>query len=274
MALITLTTDFGLEDAYVGTVKGVILGLAPAATLVDLCHLVPPQDVRTASFLLDTAVRFFPPPAIHVVVVDPGVGGQRRPVALRMPHGTFVGPDNGVFSAVLAQAGLVAAGPPDDLALSALPPTVEAVHLNRPAFWLPSVSATFHGRDIFAPVAGHLARGTPLAAFGDPLPALHAYPVPRPSRRSDGALVAPVIHVDGFGNLITAATAADLAGRPADAVRIEVAGRSIPGLVHTYSAGSGLLALIGSSGHLEIALRDGNAAAELGLGRGGLVVIS
>ncbi|MBI3978990.1 MAG: SAM-dependent chlorinase/fluorinase, partial [Chloroflexi bacterium] len=102
-SLVTLTTDFGLQDAYVGSLKGVILALEPSAALVDLCHLVPPQDVRTASVLLDTAVRFFPTSAIHVVVVDPGVGGERRPVAVRTPLGTFVGPDNGVFSFVLAR---------------------------------------------------------------------------------------------------------------------------------------------------------------------------
>ena len=145
MSIITLLTDFGGRDTYVGVMHGVIHGINPRATVVDLCHEVPPQDLRTAAFHLATAYRYFPAEAIHVVVVDPGVGSARRPMAVRASHGTFVAPDNGLLSPVLARE-----------------PVEAIVELSNPEFWLMPVSATFHGRNVFAPVAAHLSLGVPM----------------------------------------------------------------------------------------------------------------
>src|SRR5512145_1073545 len=148
--IITLTTDFGQQDGYVGAMQGVILTVCPVATLVTITHDIPPQDIRAAAFVLYQAFSYYPAHTIHCVVVDPGVGSHRRAIAVRTSHGIFVGPDNGVFS----------------LALTAVPVNViEAVTLTNADYQLPGVSATFHGRDIFAPAAAHLANGTPLSQF-------------------------------------------------------------------------------------------------------------
>jgi S-adenosylmethionine hydrolase len=247
MRIIALTTDFGLEDAYVGVLKGVILGINPAASIVDLCHAVPPQDVRAAAFLLHTAWPYFPPGTIHVVVVDPGVGSQRRAIAVDVGAATFVASDNGVLSYVLAEAEEQRA---------------QAVHLTNRRYWLPEISATFHGRDIFAPVAAHLSLGVPLAALGEPLPfgELVTFPLPRPERQSNGAWVGHVVHVDHFGNLVTDLEP-EVIGDP-QAVVIEVGGQRIVGVRHTYTEGKPgePMALIGSSGRLEIAMPGGHAA--------------
>ena len=250
MRLITLTTDFGLEDAYVGVMKGVILGINPAATIVDLCHAIPPQDVQAAAFLLHTAWPYFPPATIHVVVVDPGVGSQRRAIAVDVGAATFVAPDNGVLSYVLAEAA---------------EKNTLAVHLTNRRYWLSKISATFHGRDIFAPVAAHLSLGVPLADLGEPLPIgeLVTLSLPRPARQSNGVWVGHVVHVDHFGNLVTDLEAEAIGD--AQAVVIEVGGRRIVGLRRTYAEGSPgePMALIGSSGRLEIAVPGGQAARGL-----------
>jgi len=250
MRLIAVTTDFGLEDAYVGVIKGVILGINPAATIVDLCHAIPPQDVRAAAFLLHTAWPYFPPGTIHVVVVDPGVGSQRRAIAVDVGAATFVAPDNGVLSYVLAEAAAK---------------NTPAVHLTNRRYWLSKISATFHGRDIFAPVAAHLSLGVPLADLGEPLPLgeLVTFPLPRPARQSNGVWVGHVVHVDHFGNLVTDLEAEAIGD--AQAVVIEVGGRRIVGLRRTYAEGSPgePMALIGSSGRLEIAVPGGQAARGL-----------
>jgi len=245
MRLITLTTDFGLEDAYVGVMKGVILGINPAASIVDLCHAIPPQDVRAAAFLLHTAWPYFPPGTIHVVVVDPGVGSQRRAIAVATEAATFLAPDNGVLSYVLAEVK-----------------EAQAVHLTNQRYWLPQVSATFHGRDIFAPVAAHLSLGVPLTDLGEPLPLgeLVTFPLPRPARQSNGTWLGHVVHVDHFGNLVTDLEAGAIGD--AQSVVIEVGGQRIVGVRHTYREGvpGEPMALIGSSGRLEIAVPGGHAA--------------
>jgi S-adenosylmethionine hydrolase len=247
MCLITLTTDFGLEDAYVGIMKGVILGINPAATIVDLCHAIPPQDVRAAAFLLHTAWRYFPPGTIHVVVVDPGVGSQRRAIAVNVGTATFLAPDNGVLSYVLA-------GMEEQRA--------QAVHLTNQWYWLSRVSATFHGRDIFAPVAAHLCLGVPLVELGEPLPLgeLVTFPLPLPEHPGDGGWVGHVVHIDHFGNLVTDLEPGAIGD--AQAVTIEVGGQHIVGLRRTYKEGTPgePMALIGSSGRLEIAVPGGQAA--------------
>ncbi|MDI7277175.1 MAG: SAM-dependent chlorinase/fluorinase [Anaerolineae bacterium] len=253
-AIITLLTDFGLANAYAGIMRGVILGINPAATVVDLTHEVPPQDIRYAAFELATAWPYFPPGTVHAVVVDPGVGSERAALAARVGEQYFVAPDNGVLSYVLAEG------------YSAL------VRLTQPRYWLPHTSHTFHGRDIFAPVAAHLSLGVPLAALGEPYDRPVTFPLPQPERRPDGSWLAHVIHVDRFGNLVTDLPAArqPLAG-VAGAL---VAGRRIDAVVRTYAeAPVGSPAVLeGSAGYLEIAVRNGSARQELGAGVGSQVV--
>jgi S-adenosylmethionine hydrolase len=249
VSIITLTTDFGLADGYVGTMKGVILDIAPTATIVDISHEITPQDVRGAAYVLYAATPYFPQGTIHVVVVDPGVGSQRRAIALRTPQATFVAPDNGVLSYVVAGERVE-----------------EIAHLTNPRYHLSPVSRTFHGRDIFAPAAAHLARGIRLAELGEPLREIITFPLPRPQVRPDGAIVGQVIHVDRFGNLITSIMSKDLADHsPLRKSVVKIRGQSIRGIVNTYAevtAGK-LLALIGSEGYLEISVSGGSASQTL-----------
>jgi S-adenosylmethionine hydrolase len=272
--LITLTTDFGLRDAFVGAMKGVILGIAPAARLVDLTHEVPPFDVRAGAYVLYAAYRYFPAETVHLAVVDPGVGSARRAVAVETSWGTFVVPDNGLLSLVLSRESVR-----------------QAVALENPAYRLPHVSRTFHGRDVFAPAAAHIARGVPLAEFGpavSDLPAafrLVTFAVSRPVRQGDGpaqpgdgpaqpgdTLIAHVLYVDRFGNLVTDATEADLTG---PVVVVEAGGQRIAGLSSAYTdvPPSQPVALIGSAGHLEVSVREGHAARTLGLAVGDPVTV-
>jgi hypothetical protein len=259
-AVITLTTDFGLADAYVAAMKGVILGINPEAKLVDICHSVRPQDVAHGAFLLGTAHRFFPQDTVHLAVIDPGVGTSRRAIILKTPSACFVAPDNGLLSYVLEAAG-VETSPGGGS--TALVPGLEAFDISRREFWRSPVSPTFHGRDVFAPVAAHLSLGVPPAEFGAPVSSLVTLPLTRPERAADGSLVGHVRHIDAFGNLITDVAEQAL---PPDrgAITIHVGGRSIAGLSHTYACAEvgGLVALIGSSGHLEVS-RNGGSAREL-----------
>jgi S-adenosylmethionine hydrolase len=280
MSIITLTTDFGTDDHYVAAMKGIILNINPRATIVDITHAIPPQDVRAGAFALAGAAPYFPSGTVHVAVVDPGVGGERRPIALRSLAGFgqrdhfFVGPDNGVLT--------LAAGPASiggSLAQRIVRQqraeqpesgnVISAVHLTNRKFWRPDVSHTFHGRDIFAPVAAHLSkaglRGNPLAELGEPLAGppvqLHLPPVVE----RDNTLIGTIIHIDRFGNCISNILEWRVADRRADA-RIEFKGKRIGGIRRTYAEAERgeLLALIGSSGYLEIAMRDDSAAARAG----------
>ncbi len=256
MSLITLTTDFGLADSYVGVMKGVILGIDPTATIVDISHDIAPQDVREAAYVVYTAYPYFPPDTVHVVVVDPGVGSQRRAIALRTAQACFVAPDNGVLSYVLAREGMK-----------------EAVSLTHSRYHRPIVSHTFHGRDIFAPVAAHLARGVSLTELGEPLTEIVTFSLPQPQVLPNRDVIGHVLHVDRFGNLILDVREGDfiLGG----GIVLEVAGRRIQGLGRTFTdvpAGE-LVAYIGSSGHLEIALREGNAAQLLGMEIGAQILL-
>jgi S-adenosylmethionine hydrolase len=274
--IVTLTTDFGTADGYVGTMKGVVLGIVPDARLVDISHEVGPQDIRQAAYVLYTAYPFFPPYTVHLVVVDPGVGGSRRPVALRTPSGTFVGPDNGVFSYVMARE-----------------PVEELVELADTRYRLPRVSHTFHGRDIFAPAAAHLAAGVPITALGQPVTDPVTFSSPR-LQITPAGIVGEVLHADHFGNVITsigllAWRGDELSLEPAfgearDRGRVQfgaggaavtVAGQEIAGVHRTYAevAPGETLALVGSEGHLEIAVREGSAARILGLRPGDAVVL-
>jgi S-adenosylmethionine hydrolase len=271
---ITLITDFGLADGYVGAMKGVILSIAPHVSIVDICHAVPAQDVHSAAWILYTAYDTFPRGTIHCVVVDPGVGSQRRAIALQAGAYTFVAPDNGLLSYVLARE-----------------PLYKAVELTDPRFHHHPVSHTFHGRGIFAPVAAHVVQGVPLDELGPPIDQPIVWPLQHPERDSEGALVGHVIHTDRFGNCIT-----DLHMRsekaklylinppgegteplpiPRCEVHIKVGGCTLQGISRTYAEGpSGEpLALVGSSGHLEIALVGGSAAQALDLRVGDRVIV-
>jgi S-adenosylmethionine hydrolase len=263
--VITLTSDLGLQDPYVGAMKGVILAINPAAAIVDITHGVRPQAIEQAAFLLGAAWPYFAPGTIHVVVVDPGVGTERRALAMRTPQETFVGPDNGVLSAALPDQVREEASDADGAAEVRLPSGHRAVSLSNEAYFRHPVSSTFHGRDIFAPVAAHLSLGAPLEELGPPVESILALPPFRARCQADGSLAGRVIHIDAFGNLVTDVRCADLPPQPI----VEVAGGRIEGVSTTYGEGRGLLAVTGSSGYLEISVADGNAArylrAELGV---------
>jgi S-adenosyl-L-methionine hydrolase (adenosine-forming) len=255
--IITLLTDFGLEDGYVGSLKGIILGICPAARIIDITHLVPPQDIRAGGFILLTVYRDFPAGTIHLAVVDPDVGTERCGLVIQTSNYLFVGPDNGLFSWVLKNE------------LDA-----EVRQLENPEFWRPTVSSTFHGRDLFAPVAAHLATGVPAAALG-PRRIAHIAEWSTISRHGS-SLKGEVLHVDHFGNVITnldRKTLNDFA--PYRRLVIEAGGRTIGGLRTTYgSEPAGVaLAVIGSHGFLEIAVNRGSAARLLDLGAGDTVLV-
>ena len=261
-AIITLTTDFGLSDAYVAAMKGVILGINPESALVDICHTIKAQNVSQAAFVLSTAYQFFPQKTIHLVVVDPGVGTERRAVVLRTPSADFVAPDNGVLSYVIQDLSDKPVTDNNTSQQRELGSKLEAVEITRSQFWRTPVSPTFHGRDIFAPVAALLSLGFPPINFGEAITSLVMLPLPRPQQRPDGSLVGHVLHIDNFGNLITNISGNDLSATK-QPVTVEIGNQAISGLNRTYAEGRGLLALIGSSGYLEISLRGGNASTFL-----------
>jgi len=266
--IITLATDFGLQDAYVAAMKGAILTVNPAARLVDVSHAIRPQAIEQGVFVLAGAWPYFPPGAIHVAVIDPAVGTARRALALRTATATFVGPDNGVLSAALPDDVRSAAG--DSPAPVRLPAGYRAVSLTNERYFRSPVSSTFHGRDIFAPVAAHLSLGAALEDLGERVERIIALPPFRARRLADGSLRGRVLHIDAFGNLITDVRVEDLP--PGNAV-IEVAGRTVEGVSATYEPAADLRAVTGSSGYLEIAAPAGNAAATLKAELGLTVVV-
>jgi len=260
-AIITLTTDFGLADGYVAAMKGVMLGINPEAKLIDICHTIRPQNIFQAAFVLSMAYQFFPRKTIHMVVVDPGVGTERRAIILRTPLADFVAPDNGVLSHVIQQ---FAAKPIEGNVNRQveLEPGLEAVAITKPQFWRSPVSPTFHGRDIFAPVAALLSLGSLPIDFGEAITSVTMLPLPYPQRRPDGSLIGHIIHIDSFGNLITNIRSENLS-QTKQVITIEIGSHLIHGLSYTYAEGRGLLALIGSSGYLEISVKGGNASSFL-----------
>ncbi len=255
-ACITLFTDFGLADPFVGVMKGVILGICPAARIVDLGHEAARFDPVSAGFALATAVPSFPPGTIHVAVVDPGVGGPRRPLAARLDGHLFVAPDNGLLAWPLAAAE-----------------RAEVREIADPRLMRRPVSATFHGRDVFAPAAAHLARGYPFARVGPLVADPIRPPLPRPALEPGPALRGQVMWVDRFGNLITnvdGPALAALGGPAAGELQVHLGGGApAPMVCHYGAVAHGALgAVLGSSGHLEVFANRGNAAALLGAGPG------
>lgn len=269
--IVTLTTDFGLADPYVAAMKGVILSLNPAVTIVDVTHEVRPQRIAQGAFLLSQALPYFPSGTVHVVVVDPGVGTARRALALATPDAILVGPDNGVLSAVLPDEARSRVGAAAGPAAVTLPDGYRAVALTRRRYMRQPVSATFHGRDIFAPAAAHLSLGVELEALGPAVKEILALPPFRARRRADGVLEGRVLHVDRFGNLITDVRAEDLTSAR---VEVRVGGQGVEGLAHTYEEVSGVKALIGSAGYLEVARLGGSAAYWLGADIGDAVLVT
>jgi S-adenosylmethionine hydrolase len=265
-SVITLTTDFGTGDAYVASMKGVILTINPKAVIVDICHSIEPQNILQAAFILSTAYRYFPEGTIHLAVVDPGVGSQRKAVILKTPKAFFIAPDNGVLSYIIDELDAAPAKPAHHFSPSPeqrkLGTGLEAVAITNPDFWRKPVSTTFHGRDIFAPAAAHLSLGTALQKFGDSLSHIFTFRIPQPLRDNQGNLTGCILHIDNFGNLITNIRSDDL---PGEKVTITIGSRHIDGISQFYSEKEGLAAIIGSSGYLEISLKNGNAAAFLGM---------
>ena len=260
-ATISLLTDFGHRDPYVGVMKGVIACRCPDAQVIDLCHEVEPQNVAQAAYLLHTSYTYFPPGTVHVAVVDPGVGGPRRVVCARVGGYTFLAPDNGLLWPVVEE------GQPEAL-----------VHVTNADYFLPEVSRTFHGRDVFAPVAAALASGVAIGELGPAIERIEPLSALGPRESASGEMTGVVVHVDRFGNLVTNLEERWLRPRVADmgSAVVRVADAAVHGVSETYSrvpAGE-LLALFGSTGRLEISVCLGNAAERLGVGVGSAVAVT
>jgi len=260
MALLTLLTDFGTRDSYVAVMKGTIAQIDPTLQVIDLTHEIAPQDIASARFCLSSAYPYFPVGTVHIGVVDPGVGSRRRAIALQLENGFLVGPDNGLFSGVLEQFAVLA-----------------AVELTDPAYWRSAqTSATFHGRDIFAPVGAHLARGVPFAAVGTAIDPASLTPLPLPAvRRTDRSWVGCIQAIDRFGNLITNIPGDGLPSIWSVAIDSGAIDPVTIPSVSTYAGAAigTLLALVGSHGWVEIAVNCGNAQAQLNLAIGHSVTV-
>jgi len=258
--IITLTTDFGYDDAYVAAVKGAILNINPEAIIVDVSHSVRPQDILQAAFILNNAYRYFPKQTVHVAIVDPGVGSERRGIILKTASAIFVAPDNGILSYVIDDLFSINGGSLTEQARGltevVFKKGLEAAAITDPRFWRQPVSPTFHGRDIFAPVAAGLSLGISPYEFGEKISSIHVLPVAKPSVDQGGNVIGQILHIDRFGNLITNIRSNNLPGK---GVVIEIGGRSIQGISDYYAQGEGIMAVVGSGGYLEISLRDGSA---------------
>jgi S-adenosylmethionine hydrolase len=255
--VVTLTTDFGNADHFVGVMKGVILNLNPEAQIVDISHNVNSYDIFDAAFTLAQSYRFFPSDTIHLVVVDPGVGTARRPILARTMAYKFVAPDNGVLSLVYEREG----------------DALEVRHVNADHYYLNPVSNTFHGRDIFAPIVGWLSKGVEIDKFGDVITDFAKFSPPKPKKVSDNLTKGVVLKVDKFGNIITNLSPQDVpqlfAENPPD-FKIIVSQQEITRLNLAYSMGKPgeIFAIVGSSGFLEICTNRGSAAKTLNVARG------
>jgi S-adenosylmethionine hydrolase len=259
--VITLSTDFGTQDGNVGVMKGVIYRINPCAAIVDLSHDIAPQDIPAAAYVLRRAYTYFPHGTVHVVVVDPGVGTERRAMAVQSKNAFFVAPDNGVLTYVLQK-------------LADAAQRIRTVNLTNPAYWLPSVSNVFHGRDIFAPVAAHLSLGVEIAALGEEIQDVIMLP-PLHLEKTRGRITGQVAHIDRFGNLLTNVHQSDLTAL-GDSVTISLAQRRIEGLTKTFAqAQTGeLIAYVDSSSHLAIAVVTGSAQRLLDAQVGELVTVA
>ena len=260
MPIITLLTDFGSQDYFVGAMKGAILSINPAANIVDITHEMSPQDIRAAAFNLLATYKDFPVGTIHLAVVDPGVGSDRRPTLIECAKQFFVGPDNGVFSWVCEREQ-----------------NFRAIHLTSEKFFRHPVSPTFHGRDILAPVAAALSTGVALKEFGPVIDDLVQLESLQPRTLDDGVTEACIIHIDRFGNCITNLTREDLARDGLDGAKLMVNGHEVSSLREFFAQGGAnhdeLFCVFGSAGFLEIAAQNSSAAKILGAQRGHPVIL-
>lgn len=254
--IITLTTDFGLKDPYQGAMKGSILSVNPAAVIVDITHLVTPGDINEGALVLRDAYAYYPAGTIHVGVIDPGVGGDRRPILIETERHIFVGPDNGLFTLAIEREKVL-----------------RVIRLTNKIFFLKTVSSTFHGRDIFGPAAAHLSLGVDPAEFGERIGEMTKLRA-RAARREGEAIAGEVVYIDSFGNLITNIEKEEIAGYEG-APEVVIKGLCLEGITKTYSGVSegAVAALIGSSGRLEIAVNSGSASKVLGVGVGERVIV-
>ncbi len=257
--IITLTTDYGTTDHLVGALKGVILKINPDATIVDITHNVVPYDVLDGALAISSAYKYFPSKTIHVVIVDPGVGSERRPILVSGENQFFVAPDNGVLSMVYEKEA-----------------SLTVRHILAEHYFLQPLSKTFHGRDVFAPVAGWLSKTWQTQAFGEEIQDYMRFSIPKP-KSAEGQLKGIVLRVDTFGNLVTNFVPEELPeGLLKDGtLKVQVNGKEVTRLVDTFTEGEpgAPVAIVGSSGFLEIAVNKGHAARTLGVGRGAAVVI-
>ena len=259
MSIITLTTDFGTDSPYAAAMKGVILSINPAVTLVDISHAIPAQDVGRGALVLEDTTPWFPADTIHVAVVDPGVGTERSILYARIGRQQYLAPDNGLLSRLMART----------------PPT-EVLRLAEPEFWLEPVSSTFHGRDIMAPVAARLSLGLDPHRLGPPAEQLTRLDLPE-ARFIERKIRGQVIEIDSFGNIITNITGGMFAGQPTDSRLCIVCGiYETFGLYRTYAdqPEGMLVALVGSSGRVELAIVGNNAAEKLGVSIGTPVIVA
>ena len=261
MPVISLMTDFGIKDGTVGVMKGVIWGICPTAQISDVSHMIQAQNIREAAYHFARSIPYFPKGSVHVVVVDPGVGTQRRPMAARIGDWFYVGPDNGTVTGLLERA--------ESQGWSR-----EFVELDRKEYWLGTVSHTFHGRDIFSPAAAHLANGVPLRDLGTPFNDPVRLSLPQPVRTEHG-WCGEVVHIDHFGNIASNIRAEHLGEALAhkETIIVRIKDTEIKGMVNTFGerpAGE-LVALVGSTGNLGISIVNGNAAAGLGVKAGDII---
>ena len=258
-ALVTLLTDFGTADYFVGAMKGVILGIIPTAQIVDLTHEIPAQDIDAGAFTLLNSYRSFPPATVHVAVVDPGVGSTRRAIAVRAANQFFVGPDNGLFSYVMEREA-----------------AYEVVHVTADQYFNDPVSQTFQGRDVFAPVAAAIANGVSLSELGPKVNDVVRLASLTPTNTRKGKLEGRIIHIDHFGNCITNFTREHLSPQQETAATIRVKKKRIRSFKRFYGDGVSkekLFAIWGSAGFLEISTQNGSAALVLKVERGTKVTL-
>lgn len=255
MTVISLMTDFGIKDGTVGVMKGVIWGISPLAQISDLSHMVQAQNIREAAYIFARSIPYFPKGSIHVVVVDPGVGTKRRPMAAKIGDWFYVGPDNGTITGLLERAEISGW-------------QTEFVELNRVKYWLPVISFVFHGRDIFAPVAAHLANGVPLRDLGTPFGDPVRIELPNPIRTKTGWR-GEVIHIDHFGNISSNIRAEhlDSALEQKEKIVVKILDNQIKGMVNTFGEGpvGEVIAFMGSTGNLAVAVVNGSAERALGV---------
>ena len=285
---IVLATDFGLADGYVGMMRGVIAGINPAASVIDLTHGIGAQDIRHGAVILADSCGYFPHDSIFVAVVDPGVGTDRAAILLETPDYRFIAPDNGLLTLVCrrydaafgdADSNADAGADTDAAAAGGGPPPAgcRVWRLTNPDYWRHPVSRTFHGRDVFAPAAAHLSLGASPDALGKPAAEIIALPLPIP-RWQNNAVQGQVIYADAFGNLVTDITADTIAGMVDAPLTVSIAGHDIAGLSGSFHEPPGpagvMRALLGSHGRLEIAVVDGSAAVVLGVGSGAAVRVN